>query len=326
MAVRISAVVPCYNGSAFLAEALESIAAQTRQADEVIVVDDGSTDGSADLAGELGATVLRHPANRGEGTARNTGWRAASGDAVAWLDADDTWRPHHLEVVGGLLERHLDAAGAFGAVQCFGLNDQTIFGHVPTDEPGVVVHEAFHNWLHVNIAAITRRDALASVGGYDERERISVDFDLWLRLARHHRFIATHEVTADWRWHEAQQSAKPFAQLLAVHRYRRRFIASLRADGDEVLAAQLASELVPAWTAHLAIGRDQVRRRAGRREHIGPRQHPPGVEAVDRLRWAVASRLHPSVIDVVWRLGHRIGLASAGSSADGQARVVRGSR
>lgn len=306
--VRISAVAPCFNDSAYLAEALESIGAQVRPVDEVIVVDDGSTDGSADLAARLGATVLRHPTNRGEGAARNTGWRAASGDTVAWLDADDTWRPHHLEVVGGLLERHPDAAGAFGAVQCFGLNDQTIFGHVPTDEPGVVAREAFHNWLHVNIAAITRRSALAAVGGFEEHERISVDFDLWLRLARRHRFIATHEVTADWRWHEAQQSTKPFAQLLAVHRYRRRFIESLRADGDDVLAARLTSELVPAWTAHLAIRRDQVQRRTGRPEPAEAR-HRPCAEAVDRLRWAAAGRLHPSVIDVVWRLGRRAGLA-----------------
>src|SRR4051812_12252844 len=101
--LSISAVVPCYNGEVFLAEALESISRQSRRVDEIIVVDDGSTDRSAEVAESWGATVIRQP-NRGEGAARNRGIEAAKGDVIAWLDADDLWRPRHIEVVAGMLE------------------------------------------------------------------------------------------------------------------------------------------------------------------------------------------------------------------------------
>lgn len=94
--MHVSAIIPVYNGEPWLADALRSIASQTRPADEVIVVDDCSTDRSAEIARAHGALVVHQPVNRGEGAARNAGIRAARGDAIAWLDADDYWTPHHL--------------------------------------------------------------------------------------------------------------------------------------------------------------------------------------------------------------------------------------
>lgn len=99
----ISIVVPVYNGARFLAECLDSLAAQDHPAIEIVVVDDGSTDGSAAVAERFGAgraptvRVLRHP-HRGLGTTRNAGVDAASGDFVAFCDADDTWKPHKATV------------------------------------------------------------------------------------------------------------------------------------------------------------------------------------------------------------------------------------
>jgi glycosyltransferase involved in cell wall biosynthesis len=244
--LSVSAVVPCYNGEPFLVDALESIRRQSRPVNEIIVVDDGSTDRSAEVAEKFGATVIRQP-NRGEGAARNRGIEAARSDAIAWLDADDLWRPRHIEVVAGLLERHASAAGAFGAVQRFGADHARILGYVPTDEPASVLLEAFQDWLHTTIGAVTRRAALLEVGGFDEDERYSVDFDLWLRLARSHRFVATHQVTADWRWHASQQSSSADRQIAAVYRYRRRFIDALNAEHDESLARSLEHEFARLW-------------------------------------------------------------------------------
>ena len=99
--------------------------------------------------------------------------------------------------------------------------------------------EAFQSWLHAGSSSIMRRSALEAIGGYDEQQRIAVDFDLWLRLARHYRFVATSEITANWRWHEAQLSATPLAQILAVRRYRHRFLRTLRAEGEDSLAGEL---------------------------------------------------------------------------------------
>ena len=227
----ISVVIPCYNGARHLHEALASVRAQLRQPLEVILVDDGSTDDSRDIAEAYGARVVTQ-VNRGEGAARNAGIRAASGQLVASLDADDRWRPHHLSTVAALLDEEPTAVGAFGAVQRFGSKTNLIPGYVRPGAPVLVLEEAFNDWLHTTISSVVRRDALLSIGGFDENERSAVDFDLWLRLAASHRFVATHEVTADWRMHAEQQSAKPWVQLAAVYRFRRRFLENLHAVGD----------------------------------------------------------------------------------------------
>jgi glycosyltransferase involved in cell wall biosynthesis len=93
---RVTVIVPVYNGAAHLAETLASIAAQTRAPDELLVVDDGSTDDSAAIAEAAGATVIRRP-NGGASAARNTGLDHATGDFVVFADADDVLVPRKLE-------------------------------------------------------------------------------------------------------------------------------------------------------------------------------------------------------------------------------------
>jgi glycosyltransferase involved in cell wall biosynthesis len=227
----ISVVVPCHNGEVFLEEALGSIVGQTRAPDEVIVVDDGSTDRSAAIARRAGATVLQQP-NGGEGAARNRGIGHARGDLIASLDADDRWLPHHLETLGALLDDHPGATVAFGAVQQFGTSHDYRPGYVRPGPPAYVLDAAFRDWLHLTIGSVIRREALLDIGGFDERERYSVDFDLWLRLAVDHLFVATDLVTSEWRWHPGQQSATPLRQDAAVYRFRRRFIETLEDRGD----------------------------------------------------------------------------------------------
>jgi glycosyltransferase involved in cell wall biosynthesis len=128
--MRVSAVVPCFNGEPFLTEALESVRNQTQPVDELIVVDDGSTDRCVEIAESFGASDVRQE-NRGEGAARNRGTAVATGDVIAWLDADDRWLPHHVAVLTGLLHRHGEAVAAFGVVQRFGSPDELIRGYVP---------------------------------------------------------------------------------------------------------------------------------------------------------------------------------------------------
>jgi glycosyltransferase involved in cell wall biosynthesis len=299
--LRISAVIPCYNAAAYLGEALSSIESQTRPVQEVLVVDDGSSDGSAEVAERCGATVIRLGSNRGHGFARNVGWRAAGGDAVAWLDADDSWRPNHVEVVAGLLERYPEAASASGSLQRFGLDDQVVSGLIPPGEPSELLRVAFQSWLHAGSSSIMRRSALEAIGGYDEQQRVAADFDLWLRLAHHHRFVATSEITANWRWHEAQLSATPLAQILAVRRYRRRFLKTLRSQGEDALVAELEPLARPAWTVHLegvlAMAEQRKRRSA---ESCG--EPYGGPTTVDRARRAALLRLPPSVVNVLWHV------------------------
>jgi glycosyltransferase involved in cell wall biosynthesis len=94
--IKISVVIPAYNAARFLPLCLPSVFAQTYKPEEVIVVDDGSTDNTAEVAAELGARVIRRE-NGGISAARNTGIQNASCEWIALLDADDSWAPEKLE-------------------------------------------------------------------------------------------------------------------------------------------------------------------------------------------------------------------------------------
>lgn len=112
----VSIVVPLYNKAPYVLRTLESVAAQTVTDFEVIVVDDGSSDGSADLVAKFGDPrfKLLRQANAGPGAARNRGLREASAPHVAFIDADDVWLPRFLEENLGVFERYPTA----GAVVC----------------------------------------------------------------------------------------------------------------------------------------------------------------------------------------------------------------
>ena len=243
----VSTIVPCYNGAQWLAEALDSIKAQSLPVQEIIVVDDASTDNSVEIAQKHGALVIRNPTNRGEGYSRNVGLRHASGDLIAWLDADDLWLPQHVRTLTDLLQKYPQATAAFGAVQRFGQRNELIRGYIPPGEPSNVFWEAFRDWVHTTIGSMTYKAALLRIGGFNEQERYSVDFDLWLRLSRHHLFTCTHEVTSRWRWHDAQQSKQVENQLAAVYRFRRRYWEQELASGRPRIAAEMECRMAEIW-------------------------------------------------------------------------------
>lgn len=253
--ITVSVVIPCYNRAGTIAEAVRSVYAQSRGPLELIVVDDASTDESAQIAARAGARVIRVANNAGNATARNVGARAATGDAIAWLDSDDFWDANHLRIVAGLLDRYPEAVGAASATRFVGSRSGIWYGRIPAGPPVDVVREAFADWLMPSISAIVRRDALAAVGGFDEGERYAVDFDLWLRLACKYLFVSSREVTANWRWHSDQLSTTPERQWEATYRFRHRALDQLANEGRHALVAELsaifrkryAEDLQSAW-------------------------------------------------------------------------------
>jgi glycosyltransferase involved in cell wall biosynthesis len=119
----VSCVVTFLNGERFLADAIESIISQTCQDWELILVDDGSTDGSRTIASAYCARhpekieLLLHPGNLGKSVSRNLGVRASRGEFIALLDADDVWLPEKLQQQVDVLRRHPGAAVTYGPVQ-----------------------------------------------------------------------------------------------------------------------------------------------------------------------------------------------------------------
>jgi len=179
----VSVIVPVHDGERFLAPALRSVFEQTYRPIEVIVVDDGSTDGSAEVASSFPVRYL-HQENRGPGAARNAGIQASRGELVAFVDADDVMLPHKLETQAGFLLDHPE-------VDCV-MARQRIVIEDGVDPPEWVRSQRATGDDGVQpLSAVIRRGALDQVGGFDPRLRVSEDLDLLFRLRQEGLVIET---------------------------------------------------------------------------------------------------------------------------------------
>lgn len=176
----ISCIVPVYNGARFLGEALDSILAQTLPPDEIIVVDDGSTDATAEVAGAYAqrvSYVRQH--NAGPASARNTGLRLARGDFLSFLDADDLWRQDKLALQMRALESNPEAGICISYVQNFWVEELAHERERMRDQPFAKPLPGY-----VCQCLLARRNAFETVGNFDESKRVSEDTDWYLRADR----------------------------------------------------------------------------------------------------------------------------------------------
>lgn len=296
--MRITAVIPAYNAQVWIDEAIKSVLKQTRVPDEILVVDDGSTDATALRATTLGVRVLSLPKHGGEGAARNFGIQHATGDVIAWLDADNDWASQHIELLSGLLERHPSASVACGAVQQVGGKGGTVDGYAPADKPANLFWTAARHGLHPLTGSMIRRDALSSIGGFNETRRACVDDDMWLRLSRHHLFIATRDVTSYWRRRERSEDWERGAQLAAIYACRRDYLDHTLSEVSAADALRFAKSMRQSWRKDIAdaiVGSDLEAARAilaARR--VVPALSTITAEAIgDLLRPGLLPRLDP---------------------------------
>jgi glycosyltransferase involved in cell wall biosynthesis len=253
--VPVTAIVPCFNAGPLLRRSLDSIFIQSRTIDEVIVVDDGSTDGSAAVAAEYPVRLLRHERNRGASAARNAGLRAATHDLIAWLDADDCWDPEHCETVVPLLIEHPTAAVAFGRARFEGRADRVPWGQSgPCPGPVSFFWDSLLRCAVPIMAAVARRGPMLEIGGFRESLPASVDFDLWLRLSLTQLFVWTPDVTATYRWRQtsSQISSNRAAQRVALWQSRLLVWDQLRRSGH-TCADEMRGVLADLWVRDLAI-------------------------------------------------------------------------
>ena len=229
---RISVVMPCYNAAPFVVEAVECVMGLSHGNVELIIVDDGSTDGSKAILQALAEShpqriVLLHQDRRGPYPARNLGLKHAKGDLVSFLDADDYLSQDCLEKLAGALERQA-ADLAYCGWQNFGEGAPGSQPYVPPDYATMDTAAEFLRscpWpIH---AALVRREAVEAIGGFSERCFSSMDYDFWLRLYAHtQRIVRVPEVMAFYRWHGGGQISKTrWKQVLDALQVRRDFIA-----------------------------------------------------------------------------------------------------
>ena len=207
---EISVVIPTYNRWPLLKEAIESVRAQTYQDFEIIVIDDGSTDGTGErvLAAYADDPRVRyfHQPNRGPSAARNIGIAQARGHLLALLDSDDAWLPTKLERQLEILRTDRSV----GVVYCkFAFMDE--LGDrldQPWPRPPVrgdlYVDLMYSNVVYGSDSAVLMRTAdMREAGGFDESLFAAEDHDLWRRLALRHRFVCLDEVLVLVRMHSS---------------------------------------------------------------------------------------------------------------------------
>jgi glycosyltransferase involved in cell wall biosynthesis len=180
----LAAVIPTYNHASVVVEAVESALAQTRSLDEVIVVDDGSTDDTRERLQMFGARITYiYQENRGLAAARNTGLRNSNSDWVGFLDADDLWLPEKVQRQIALIERVGDQVGCVHTRFWVVSPEFRVLSPVPPLHGSVdLAHLVRRNWVGV-LTAVVRRDVAIEAGGFDEELRAVEDWDMWLRLA-----------------------------------------------------------------------------------------------------------------------------------------------
>jgi GT2 family glycosyltransferase len=244
----VSVVIPTYNRARFLDAAVASVRAQTYPCMEIVIVDDGSTDNTADVVARLGNGVRYiRQANAGPAAARNRGIREAAGDLVAFLDTDDRWLPQKTALQVAVLQREPtvalvsadmaieDETGTVQVASNFqhrGLNDTfaALDGRPIPHAPRQLLTINFVNTSTV----LARRSVLIALEGFDERLRYGEDLELWLRIAAQHGIACVPSVQEVRVEHSANVTKSIEPMLLGYVRMA------------EVIRAW-AGPLMPAW-------------------------------------------------------------------------------
>lgn len=199
--ITITTVIPAYNAGQYIARAIDSVLAQTRPADEIIVVDDGSTDDTAAIVAQYANKVkCIHQQNAGETAARNAGIKAATYDWIAFLDADDEWIPDKLMLQAEALESNPDIVWATSNYyRCLcGEKRKTQQYHPGQADKLLKTKPYFENFFDAFIAEIygcsdtmiVKKEALIQAGLFNPGQTRAGDMDIWWRIAFHHPKIA----------------------------------------------------------------------------------------------------------------------------------------
>jgi glycosyltransferase involved in cell wall biosynthesis len=282
--ILISVVIPAYNAAKHVADSVTSALRQTLQPFEVLVIDDGSTDGTAAAAEKAGARVITQK-NMGVSSARNRGITEAKGDWIAFLDADDRWLPEKLRKQADALGAHPDAvlaASDFAREQRYQtqhaawMKSRSIYQemvgkriddavvYLPAEKISAALTQ--ENFFPTS-SIMARRLHLRELGGFDERMDYCEDHDLWLRVLHASPAVVVQQSLVIYRMHEASASAQwsrilegdvhlarlmqltpHFYNQVAVERSRARLTHSLFALGMHFVRTRKSeAALAPLW-------------------------------------------------------------------------------
>ena len=260
----VSVVIPAFNCERFVAEAIDSVLQQTLPPHEIIVVNDGSTDGTAHvLSGFEPRIRVISQANAGLAAARNAGISVATGYWIGFLDADDTWLP-------AKLERQLEAASesriAMVWTDRFNIGERGGLPEVQSQIQEMYAGDIFVDLLLLGnrvtaSSVLVRTDVCRALGGFKNDLHACEDWDLWIRVAENHEIAVCREPLVCYRFHGGMMSGDPLLMQAGRNDVVRRGLASPRGQAlpgrlrRRILAAAARTN---AWDASRRNARAQA--------------------------------------------------------------------
>jgi glycosyltransferase involved in cell wall biosynthesis len=234
----ISVIIPTFNRAHCVARALKSVKAQELSNIEVILGDDGSTDGTVEAVTSCmpEAIVVRMKKNQGASAARNAALKLASGDFIAFLDSDDEWLPGKLQQQVRFLEENPEfgLCGSGHILACKDGFQREFLGKNPSDwRKELHIAESFH----AASTSVVRREALESVGFFDENLRVLEDWDWLLRISQKYPIHVLHDqwaVIHENNPSDADQTLRSLCYFLNKH--REEFLVYGSAHADNVIS------------------------------------------------------------------------------------------
>jgi glycosyltransferase involved in cell wall biosynthesis len=257
VAVSFSIVTPCLNAEATIGDALRSVREQGYEPLEHVVVDGGSTDRTMEIVKGAGEHVrsISEP-DRGLSDAMNKGIAMARHDVVGWLNADDLYLPGALQRVAAAFEAHPDALWVTGRCLIIDAEGNEIRRGVTRYKDALLRRWSFPLFLTQNFvsspATFVRRRAFDLVGGFQERFRYSMDYDVWLKLGRQSVPVVIDEALACFRMAEGSLSMSGFERQFEEHLQN----AREHGDGHRVAVAAnavMSRAIVLAYRAMRAV-------------------------------------------------------------------------
>ena len=261
----VSVIIPCYNSVRYLAETIESVLAQTYPRVEIILVDDGSTDGTAEIAQGYPVSYV-YQDNRGISAARNTGFLHSKGKYVLFLDHDDRLLPKGVEAGVKLLELHPECAIAVGEHKFIGPDGTEIgYSRKHAAKSDHYLRLLAHNFIETPCSALHRRSSLELAGVFDESVQGAEDYELYLRIARQSALITHKAPVAEYRLHDSNTSGNAERMFLVSLQVLQMELPYLQGDAEKLRMHRRGVRFV-----QREFGRRLTRELIGNRQAMNP--------------------------------------------------------
>jgi glycosyltransferase involved in cell wall biosynthesis len=208
----VSICIPTYNRKDYLSQTLSSVFAQTYKDYEVVIVDDGSTDGTGEMIKQSGHSVRYYwQQNTGDAAARNKLIELAGGRYISFLDSDDLLVPDAIERMMAIVDAQAEDVIVYGPYIAIDRNGQTCKVKHRNLYSGYIAQHLFENILVHSCGSLFPKKILEEAGRFDMSLPVCSDYALWLELSLKYRFIALPEPTFERRRHTGSLSKRTFA-------------------------------------------------------------------------------------------------------------------